>query len=97
MEFLFMISKCIVEWGKKYLHVFRSIYYKFLCENISFPSLTGHYGTGKTLLATEVLKIWKGRFHEHNKEVDLIALTFDGGGLQIPRAYAIVLNYHLLN
>ena len=40
------------------------------------------------MLAAEVLKIWKGRFLEHNEEVDLFALTFDG-------IYSI--DYNLLN
>ena len=39
--------------------------------------LTGHYGTGKTLLAAEVVKIWLGRFLETNKEVDAFVLAYE--------------------
>ena len=65
----------------------------FFFEKSCLVSLIGHYGTGKTLLAAEVLKIWKGGLFEHNEEVDLIALTFDGA----PTAAAKVLDYNLLN
>ena len=44
------------------------------------------------MLAAEVLKIWKGGFLEHNEEVDLFALTFNGGGLQKTGAYDVVLD-----
>ena len=52
-----------------------------LCENILCLSLAGHFGTGKTMLAAEVLNIWMGRFLENNGGVDAFALTFNGKNL----------------
>ena len=40
------------------------------------------------MLAVEVLKIWMGRFFEHNAEVDALTLTCNGG---------FALEYELLN
>ena len=43
----------------------------------SYLSLIGHYGTGKTMLAAEVVKIWLGRFLETYRVVDAFVLTYD--------------------
>jgi len=57
--------------------------------NIKDVILSGHYGTGKTMLAAEVVKIWLGRFLETNREVDVFVLTYDVGVFQYNYALLI--------
>ena len=50
-------------------------------------AISGHYGTGKTVLASEAVKMILARLKETSKDVDVHVLTFDGGS---------VMNYELL-
>ena len=58
--------------------------------------LIGHYGSGKTMLAAEVVKIWLGRFLETYREVDAFVLTYDSKSELFDRCSRWGFNYDLL-
>ena len=54
-------------------------------------AISGHYGTGKTVLASEAVKMILARLKETSKDVDVHVLTFGGGSSSIS-----FMNYELL-
>ena len=49
--------------------------------NYQMYAISGHYGTGKTVLASEAVKMILARLKETSKDVDVYALTFDNVGV----------------
>ena len=52
-------------------------------------AISGHYGTGKTVLASEAVKMILARLKETSKDVDVHVLTFGGGGSSSDMKYGM--------
>ena len=54
-------------------------------------AISGHYGTGKTVLASEAVKMILSKLKKSTKDVDVHVLTFGGGGSSSDMKYELLM------
>ena len=54
-------------------------------------AISGHYGTGKTVLASEAVKMILSKLKKTSKDVDVHVLTFGGGGSSSDMKYELLM------